>query len=371
MCKITTKAKIIGSIYRNILKKIYFKLDPEKVHDGMTNLGIFVGNYKITKKITSSLFNYSDPALEQDILGIKFKNPIGLAAGFDKDAELTNILPYVGFGFEEVGSITGEPCDGNPKPRLWRMPKSQSIVVYYGLKNRGSEILSNNLKNKKFDFPIGVSIAKTNCKETVDLDKGVADYVKAYKNLIDIGSYVTINISCPNAFGGQPFTDKASFEKLLQEISKLEKNKPIFVKLSPDLSMSEIDDLIDTSEKYNIDGFICGNLTKSRENKRILDEKIPEKGGFSGKIVENLSNELIKHVYKKTNGKKIIIGCGGIFTAEDAYKKIKLGASLLQMITGMIYNGPQVIGEINYNLAELVKKDGYKNISEAIGVENK
>lgn len=368
---IIVRNKIIGFVYRNIYKPILFKFDPEDVHDKKIKLGSLFGRYALVKKITSFFFSYSNKKLEQKILGIDFKNPIGLAAGFDKDAELTDILPSVGFGFEEIGSITGEPCEGNPKPRLWRLPKSKSIVVYYGLKNKGCILLAEKLKNKKFDIPIGVSVAKTNCKETAETSRAVADYVKAYKTMYDIGSYVTINISCPNAYGGQPFTDPASLEILLKTISSLSKTKPIFIKLSPDLSQVELDNILQLSEKYGIDGFISTNLTKNRDNKKILDTNIPEKGGMSGKVVEDLANESIKYIYKKTQGKKIIIGCGGVFSAEDAYGKIKAGASLIQMITGMIYQGPQVISEINFGLVKLLERDGYKNISEAVGADNK
>ena len=176
--------------------------------------------------MTSILFNYSNSVLEQTILGIKFKNPVGLAAGFEKNAELTQILPSVGFGFEEIGSITGEPCEGNPKPRLWRLPKSKALIVYYGLKNNGAEEVSKRLAGKNFSIPIGTSVAKTNNSQIVSTEAGIADYLKAYRLLSDIGAYTTINISCPNTSGGQPFTDPQKLEQLLQEISKLPKTKP-------------------------------------------------------------------------------------------------------------------------------------------------
>lgn len=333
--------------------------DPEMVHDRMTLAGRILGSNFLTREITSLLFNYSNPALEQNILGIKFKNPIGLAAGFDKDALLTGILPSVGFGFAEVGSITGEACPGNPKPRLWRLKDSKSLIVYYGLKNKGCEEIASRLKNKKFAIPIGTSIAKTNCADTVETEKGIADYVKAFKAFTGTGAYFTINISCPNAFGGLPFTDAKKLDLLLTQTDKIQTNKPIFLKMSPNLTDGELDNILAVAGKHKVHGFICSNLTK--------DPKIAEKGGLSGKLVEDLANKLISKVYKKTKGKYIIIGCGGVFSAEDAYKKIKLGASLIQLITGMIFEGPQLIGDINKGLVKLLKQDGYKNISEAIG----
>ncbi len=356
-------------IYKYVLKPIFFKFDPEEVHDHITSMGIFLSKYTITKKLTRFFFKYSNPILEQKILDINFKNPIGLSAGFDKNAELTNILEDVGFGFEEVGSITGEYCSGNQKPRLWRLKKSKSLAVYYGLKNDGCEAISKRLQNKKFKIPIGISIAKTNCKETTDTDKAIEDYFKAYKAFINIGDYFTINISCPNAYGGQPFTDSKKLESLMTKIISISRVKPIFLKVSPDLNKQEIDEVINVAEKFKIDGFICTNLTKNRNNKNIKDENVPEVGGLSGKVVDTMSDDLIRYIYKKTTGKFVIMGVGGVFSAEDAYRKIKAGASLIQLITGMIFEGPQVISEINLGLVKLLKKDGYKNISEAIGKE--
>lgn len=346
-------------------------IEPESMHNWMLEFGQFLGSNAITRAITTLSFSYSNKVLEQKIAGIRFPNPIGLAAGYDKDAILTDILPLVGFGFAEVGSITGEPCKGNPRPRLWRLPESKSLVVYYGLKNEGCEKISRRLKSNKFLIPIGTSIAKTNSKDTVGLKEGINDYVKAYKKFIDSGSYFAINISCPNAFGGQPFTDSGRLKELLTEIDKIQTKKPIFLKLSPDLTRAEIDKILLVSGQHKVDGFICTNLSKKRNTKRIIDKNVPEKGTFSGKPVEDVANEQISYVYQKTKGKYVIIGCGGVFSAEDAYKKIKLGASLVQLITGMIFEGPQVISEINQGLVRLLKKDRYSNISQAVGVENK
>lgn len=364
---ISFRNNIIHFFYVNGLKKVLFLRDPEDVHDQMIRMGNRLGRFQITRLFTSLLFNYKNPKLEQTILGITFINPIGLAAGFDKNAQLTQILPSVGFGFEEVGSITGEFCAGNPKPRLWRAKDSKSLLVYFGLKNDGAEAIAGRLSRTNFRMPIGISVAKTNNLDTVDTEKGIADYLKAYKAFKNIGAYYTINISCPNTFGGQPFTDKNKLEKLLSAIAVEPKTKPIFLKISPDLTRKEIDDIIEISGKYRIDGFIISNLTKNRDNPNIKDKNMSEKGGFSGKVVEDLANELISYVYKKTEGRFVIIGCGGVFNAEDAYQKIKRGASLIQMITGMVYEGPQTISEINRGLVRLLERDGYKNVREVVG----
>ena len=360
------KNTIIGFLYRQIVKRVLFRFDPEKVHDRITAIGQKVGKCQAGRKVTAALFRYAHSSLEQEIRGIHFSNPVGLAAGFDKDALLVDIMPAVGFGFMEVGSITGEPCAGNPKPRLWRLQKSKSLVVYYGLKNAGCEAIANRLKGKIFEIPVGISVAKTNCRETVDEEAAIADYAKAYQAFEQIGQYYTINISCPNAFGGQPFTGKEKLARLLGRLSQLPKTKPIFVKLSPDLTNVQIDGILEVAEQFGIDGFICTNLTKRRDA-AIIEKNIPPHGGLSGRLVWEDSNRLIEYIYRKAGQKFVIIGCGGIFSAEDAYRKIQLGASLVQLITGMVFMGPQLIGRINYDLVRLLRRDGYRNISDAVG----
>jgi dihydroorotate dehydrogenase len=353
---------IIGAIYRNLLKPVFFMQDPEDVHDRMTAAGKLLGSNPVTRGLTLLAFNYHNPALTQTVAGITFQNPLGLAAGFDKEAQLTQILPSVGFGFEEVGSITAKAYEGNPKPRLYRLPEKQALRVYYGLKNSGADNIYNNLQKLNFSFPIGISIAKTNSEATSHVEAGVEDYVYSYKKFSNLGDYVTINISCPNTCEIKPiFADAKNLNLLLVEIFKTSKTKPVFIKLSPDLSDENLNDILSVCQNFPVDGFVCGNLTKENSHNH------EGRGGFSGKMVDELSNKLIAKVYKFYQGKKIIIGCGGVFSALDAYKKIKLGASLIQLITGMIYQGPQLIAEINMGLVKLLKKDGFKNISEAIG----
>ncbi|MBI3888173.1 quinone-dependent dihydroorotate dehydrogenase [Candidatus Nomurabacteria bacterium] len=342
------------------------------IHDLFTSTGQFLGKYAITRKTTGAFFNFRNPALEQNILGINFKNPIGLSAGFDKNAVLMNIMPAVGFGFTEIGSITALPYGGNTKPRLYRLPEAKSLRVNYGLKNLGAEVLHNNLKNKVWSLPVGINIAKTNSSETSDVQKGIADYFFTYKTFQDVGDYFTINISCPNTCEEKPiFAEPENLDLLLGKIFSTPKVKPVFVKISPDLGDVKLDAILEVCLKHKVDGFVCTNLTK------INTLNHPGKGGFSGKLDSELSDKVIRQVYKKINTlaqepfscKPIIIGVGGIFTAEDAYKKIKAGASLVELITGMIFEGPQAISEINRGLVKLLKKDGYKNISEAIGKE--
>lgn len=350
--------------YKYIAKPCFFRMDPEQIHDVMIRVGERLGQYRIGRVLTKCFFFYRHPMLEQSVDGVHYRNPVGLAAGFDKDARLTKTLPSVGFGAIEVGSITGEACAGNPKPRLWRLPEKESLLVYYGLKNEGAVAIAKRFK--KADCVTGVSIAKTNCPETVDTDAAIADYVKAYRKFVHKADYITINISCPNAFGGEPFTDPAKLELLLSAIDNESKPCPIYIKLSPDLSHEQVDEMLGVVANHKIDGFIATNLTK----KTPVDNRPSDKGGLSGKVVDKLSTEMVRYLYTKTNGRYTIIGCGGVFTAADAYAKIKAGASLIQLITGMIYRGPQTMAQINCGLVRLLKKDGFTNISDAVGKDH-
>ncbi|MBT3297756.1 quinone-dependent dihydroorotate dehydrogenase [archaeon] len=364
-------------IYTKILRPIFFKFDPEFVHDLITEVGDLLGKTPLLKDMLDFWFNYQHPMLVQDIKGIRFNNPVGLAAGFDKDARLMNILPHVGFGHQEIGSVTAKPCKGNKKPRMWRLPRYKSIVVYYGLKNPGCQAIAKKLYGKKFKLTLGISIAKTNCKETADLNVGIEDYYKSFRLLEPFGDYFTINISCPNAFGGLPFTDKKSFNELLTKLETVHTDKPIFIKMSPDLTDKELNDIIKVCDSHRVDGFVISNLSKKREDLNIPEKEFKAEfskvgpGGLSGNLVRRKSIDMINKVYTKTEGRYIIMGVGGIFSAKDAYEMIKSGASLVQLITGMIYEGPGVIEEINRGLVKLLKKEGYNSLSEAIGAYHK
>ena len=266
--------KILRWKYRWILKPILFRFDPEETHDFFIKIGKLLGRFGLTRWLTKICFYYKNPILEQEILGIKFKNPIGLAAGFDKNAEMIDIMPAVGFGFTEVGSVTGRPCAGNLKPRLWRLLKSRSLIVYYGLKNNGAEEISKRLLDFGYHSPVGISIAKTNNDKTVTTEDGIADYFLAYQTFIEagIGDYYTLNISCPNAFGGEPFVEPEKLEKLLNTLfvrsltshtptNPLATNKwpkPVFLKFPPDLSHGQIDQIIELARKYKIKTSVIG-----------------------------------------------------------------------------------------------------------------
>lgn len=362
---------VMGWLYRHILKPIFFLVEPERMHDRMTEVGERLGKFRLTRGMTRLMFGYNHPMLRTTVAGIDFTNPVGLSAGFDKEGKLIDILPSVGFGFMEIGSVTGSPSVGNPKPRLWRLPKSRGLVVHYGLNSTGSAKIGSRLAGQKTIIPLFVSIAKANSDEFDSEDAGVADYVRASNNLRGVGQVRVINISCPNTTGGEPFVDPVRLERLLRSLSEMIHAVPTLIKLPVDCTNVEYDSIIDISKRHGITGFICTNLSKRRDNPAIVDEHVPPLGGISGKVVEADSNRVLRYVYHKTNGTMPLIGVGGIFSAEDAYTKIRSGASLVALVTGLIFQGPQLIGQINRGLVRLLQRDGLENISQAIGLDLK
>lgn len=369
--------RFTGFSYRKVLKPILFMQKPDPIHGLFLNTGKILQRSLVARKIIADIWSYQNPAfLAQTVAGINFKNPVGLSAGFDKNFELPPILKSIGFGFMEGGSLTFRECIGNPRPWFYRLPKSKSLVVYAGLANEGVTQIIKRVKGYKSetfkDFPLNMSVAKTNSPTTCKENDGVADYVGSLKalNKAGIGSIITLNISCPNAFGGEPFTTPNTLEHLLAEVDKVGLEIPVFIKMPSHLSWKEFSELLKVAEKHNITGLTISNLAKDRKKAKLADD-LPDSvnGNLSGKPTWGLSNDLIRQAYKKYGDRFVIIGVGGIFSAEDAYTKIRFGASLVELITGMIFEGPQLIGEINLGLVELLKRDGLVNISQAIGLD--
>ncbi len=358
-------------MYEKIIKPVFFRFDPERVHDFVSFVGRILGACALTRWIVRASCDYEHPSLATRVAGIDFKNPIGLGAGFDKDVRLTKIMPAVGFGFMEVGAITHFPYGGNKKPRLARLPDDRSLIVYYGLKNDGAAAVEERLRRLDFTFPVGINIAKTN-RADIKGAASVEDYAATYRELAHYFSYVTINISCPNAQDGCTFQDPVMLDALLGALAREVKVRPVFLKLSTHLSADEVDAILAVVEKYPfVDGFVLGNLSKDRSILHLRSSKeeldaIPA-GGISGAPVRALSTAMIRHIYRKTGGKYILIGLGGVFTAEDAYEKIKAGASLVQLVTGLIYGGPMAVKRINRGLVKLLARDGYATIADAVG----
>lgn len=361
-------------IYKYTLRPVIFLFDSEKVHDFFTSLGEQMGNNNFVRNIVKLIFVREYTNLSQNISGIEFKTPVGLSAGFDYNASLTQILPSIGFGFGTVGTITNKAYEGNPYPRLGRLIKSQSLLVYKGFKNEGIKKICSKLSKLNFSYPVGLSIGKTNSQtDSMTQDQAIQDILNSFKQAEKAKlkiSYYELNISCPNLFGNVTFYPPQNLSDLLENIYKLKLSKPVFIKMPISKTDKEVLEMLKVIVRFPVGGIIIGNTQNNRKDKSFVKDELKKYplGNFSGKPTEKRSNELIELAYKNFGKKLIIIGCGGVFSAKDAYKKIKLGASLVQLITGLIFEGPQLAASINYELDKMLKKDGFKNISEVVGV---
>ena len=364
-------------VYKHFMRRLLFRFDSEMIHEKMVAVGSWMGAHSWNRALTSGMFRVKNPTLETTVAGIHFKNPVGLAAGFDYRADLSPILPGIGFGFGTIGTITNEPYEGNPKPRLGRLLRSRSLLVNKGFKNDGMDATLAKLKRKSYSFvpsfPVGLSVGATNSRKEMTQEEAVQDIITAFKKAEAAKlpfSYYELNISCPNLFGSVTFYPPENLRALLAAVTALKLDHPLFIKMPIEKSDSEIEVILDVILSFNgIAGVIFGNLQKNRNAPGVIPEesaKYPV-GHLSGMPTRKDSDRLTRLAYRKTQGRIAIIGCGGIFNAEDAYRKIRLGASLVQFITGLIYEGPQLAAEINAGLVKLLKKDGFKNISEAVG----
>jgi len=363
--------------YKYIAKPVLFLMTPDYTHSSTIRTGSAiekVGFIRWLIRIASK--RPRDTRLIQNYHGVEFASPVGLSAGLDKNGEIVSMIANLGFGFTEVGSVTAAPCKGNPRPWFYRLPKTQSLVVNAGLGNHGSQVIIKRIHqypNQAIgDLPIVLSVAKNNSQKVVGIKDGIADYVTTVKRAKDEPriKMIELNISCPNAFGGEPFTTPSRLERLLKAVDAVGAKQPIYIKMPVDLSWDAFEALLDVIVRHKVKGVTIANLAKDRtkiELKDVLPDTVH--GNLSGKPTWYLSNELIRQTYLAYGNKLTIIGVGGIFSAEDAYTKIRLGASLIEIITGVIYGGPQLATEINDGLVDFLNRDGYSNISQAIGVD--
>jgi dihydroorotate dehydrogenase len=344
------KSSFISAAYQNIFRPVAFSLDAEFVHDKITNVGEFLENQKA---LLSWLFAYKNPSLSKHVLGVAFENPVGLAAGFDYDGHMAKVLKHVGFGFNTVGTVTAKPYYGNVKPRLTRLPASRALLVNKGFKSEGALKVAKRLGRKNLKkHTIGISVGSSNIPEVNTIRKAIEDYVftfNTFKNKSYV-KYFELNISCPNTAIAEPFTDPKNFKKLARAVNKLKIDKPIFVKMPNEITNTCSDTLVEIALKEGIKGFIFSNLVKDRKSSTLAKSEVKLaanlKGSISGKPTEKNAERLIAHTRKKFGESVAIIGVGGIFDSEDAIRKLEKGADLVQLITGMIYQGPQLVGQI-------------------------
>ena len=344
----------------NILRPLIFKFSPEVAHS-LAIKALKLNNIPYTKPKDNHI-------LETTFCEKKLSSPIGVAAGFDKNAEVYNPLFNLGFGFVEVGTITPKPQFGNPKPRVFRLEEDEALINRLGFNNSGSEQISKRIKeNNKKGF-LGINIGPNK-----DSTNRIDDYLICFRKFYNLADYITINISSPNTENLRDFHNQdelnSLIDKLKNEKKKLNSNIPLAIKVSPDLNDDQINEVSKIIMEQEIGIIIVSNTTdKNRENLKNINKL--EKGGLSGKPIEKISNEAISKFYKILKDKTKIIGVGGVSNGQDAFEKITSGATLVQLYTGMVYRGPRIASKISTELIDLLKNKGFKNVSEAIGTKN-
>lgn len=337
------------SIYKKFIFPLLSRYEPEKVHYFTMDVLNYALKVPFMETILRSILEVRDKKLERNVFGIRFENPIGLAAGFDKDAQWIDQLSCLGFGFIEIGTITPKSQLGNPRPRLFRLKQDEALINRMGFNNNGSAKAVENLKKRKSKVIVGGNIGKNKLTENFE---AVYDYLKAFKDLYPHVDYFVVNVSSPNTPGLRDLQEKEPLTHLLKtlkrENGRQSKPKPILLKIAPDLTDSQLDDIIDIVKITDISGVIATNTTISRDGLTSDQNEINEigAGGLSGKPLKDRSTEVIAYLHQKSNGAFPIIGVGGIHSADDALEKIKAGASLVQIYSGFIYEGPGLIKDI-------------------------
>jgi len=339
--------------YKALLRPILFQLDPEKVHDFALD-AIARGFIKEHRDITYS-------QLEQELFGTKFKNPLGLAAGFDKNAVALNHWYAGGFGFVEIGTVTLHAQEGNPKPRMFRLPQDHALINRLGFNNIGARAVAANIDRAATEFPFGINIGKSYVTE---IEQAAADYKQCWQILQGRSRYVAVNVSSPNTPGLRSLQEKEKLKEILSALQSIDRITPMFVKVAPDLEFSALDEVIEVAHEMHLTGIIATNTTIGREN---LTTQTTEAGGLSGKPLKPLSNQVLAHIAKQANKELILIGVGGIFTGEDLFQKIALGAHLCQVYTGWVYGGPDMVPNVLEDCVHLMEARGFKNIEDLRG----
>lgn len=342
-------------MYKLLVRPLLFSFDPEWVHYFTLNTLKFLNKIPFSSWLFRKIYSYQNSSLEKELFGIKFKNPVGLAAGFDKNGKYIKEMSNLGFGFIEIGTITPKPQPGNPKKRLFRVQNDLAIINRLGINNDGNILCAERLKKNNSDVVIGGNIGKNTTTSNENAD---TDYIQNFEILHQYVDYFVLNVSCPNVSNFTKLQDVEFLKKLVPQLKKInstkQKKKPILIKISPDLNQDQLDETIDLIRSENLDGIIATNTTTSRNNLKTNKSKIEKigNGGLSGEPLKNKSTEIIRYISKKTNGNLPIIGVGGIMNPKDALDKIKAGADLIQLYTGFIYEGPSIVKKINQCLSK-------------------
>lgn len=344
-------------VYKLIIRPIFFLFDPEKIHHCTFSMLKMIGKIPGMKTLLKLMFGYQAQSLEREVFGLKFKNPVGLAAGFDKDAKLVDELGTLGFGFIEIGTLTPKPQLGNDKPRLFRLKEDGAIINRMGFNNGGVEEAVDRLKKVNGNVLIGGNIGKN---KVTPNEEAINDYVSSFETLFDVVDYFVVNVSSPNTPNLRALQDKEPLQRLLTTLQECntakDSPKPLLLKIAPDLTQEQLDDIVSIAKEIKLDGLIATNTTIDRDDLKTSSEKIEKigAGGLSGKPVRDRSNEVIRYLRRELGDEFPIIGVGGIMTPQDAVDKMKNGATLVQIYTGFIYEGPGFVKRINKALTKLL-----------------
>lgn len=370
---------MLSAAYQYGVRPLLFSLDPEAAHHLAIATCRRISGSSILQAIAKSAFYYSDSRLSQTLWNLKFENPVGLAAGFDKNAEAIGAWEHLGFGFAEVGTITAHAQSGNPQPRLFRLPNDRAVLNRMGFNNRGAAATAVDLKNylqtHKLRIPLGINLGKSKITEIADAK---LDYAESLRSLYEFGDYFVVNVSSPNTPNLRDLQATDQLCGILAELNPINtQNKPILVKIAPDLNDADIIEVVKASQAYGVAGIIATNTTISRQNLTTTHLAMTgkpvteEAGGISGQPVRDRSLEVINLIWQTTQGNLPIIGVGGIFSAEDAWQKITAGAAIVQVYTGLIYEGPMIVKNILQGLVAKLESNGLENIQQAIGLAHK
>jgi dihydroorotate dehydrogenase len=336
-------------MYKHFLKPILFRFNPETAHNLLFSGLAFLRHVPFARSIIRAVYKRESPDTAKEVFGIKFPNPVGLAGGLDKNGEFYNDMANFGFGFVEIGSLTPQPQDGNPKPRCFRVPQDKAIINRFGINNKGVRNAVEHLKKVRPEVIVAANISKNTTSINEDAAK---DYESAFALLYDFVDMFVVNVSCPNVVGLTSLQDISFLSEIVDKLLDLrmyyDEYRPILLKVSPDLAKEQLDDIIDYCLRSGIDGLVAGNTTRSRDGLTIPQEKIEKigNGGMSGAPVHKKNLALVKYIHDKTEGKLPIIGVGGIMSGEDAKAMIDAGASLVEIYSGFIYEGPALIKRI-------------------------
>jgi dihydroorotate dehydrogenase len=361
------------SLYSTLVRPLAFRLDPEAVHHLAIATGARLGWASGAMRTATSI---DDERLSLDVAGLHFPTPIGLAAGFDKSGTAISALAGLGFGSVEIGSISIDPSIGNPKPRLWRLPDDRSIIVHYGLPNDGAEVIARRLSNTRLPVPLGVNLVVTNRgagAAPLQADQIIGEYAAAAKIMAPHADYLMLNLSCPNTVDGHDFfADAGHLSACLSALGEAELQLPVFLKVSPLGGVEAIERILAAADGCDfVSGFMF-NLPPVKPVGMRTPEPVwrEMRGAVSGPPAAALADVCIRETFRRMDRKRhILIGAGGVSTAADAYAKIRLGASLVQLLTALIYQGPGTVRQITTGLSQLLARDGVRNVRDAVGVE--